>query len=62
MGADNDKMAVLDSKMRVRGIDNLRVCDLSATPNINSDNTSVPAMMVGLRCGDLLTGSQYLTI
>ena len=39
MGADNDKMAVLDSKMRVRGIDNLRVCDLSAMPNINSGNT-----------------------
>ena len=57
MGADNDKMAVLDSKMRVRGIDNLRVCDLSAMPNINSGNTSAPAMMLGLRCGDLLTGS-----
>ena len=57
MGADNDKMAVLDSKMRVRGVDNLRVCDLSAIPNINSGNTSAPAMMLGLRCGDLLTSS-----
>ena len=54
MGADNDKMAVLDSKMRVRGIKNLRVCDLSAMPNINSGNTSAPAMMLGLRCGDLI--------
>ncbi len=35
MGADGDKMAVLDAKMRVRGIENLRVCDLSAVPNIN---------------------------
>ena len=57
MGADNDKMAVLDSKLRVRGVDNLRVCDLSAMPNINSGNTSAPAMMLGLRCGDLLTSS-----
>ena len=57
MGADNDKMAVLDSKMRVRGIDNLRVCDLSAMPNINSGNTSAPAMMLGLRCGDLISNS-----
>ncbi len=55
MGADNDKMAVLDSKLRVRGIENLRVCDLSAMPNINSGNTSAPAMMLGLRCGDFLT-------
>jgi len=54
MGADNDKMSVLDSKLRVRGIENLRVCDLSAMPNINSGNTSAPAMMLGLRCGDLL--------
>lgn len=54
MGADNDKMAVLDSKMRVRGIDNLRVCDLSAMPNISSGNTSAPAMMLGLRCGDII--------
>ena len=55
MGADNDKMAVLDSKLRVRGVKNLRVCDLSAMPNINSGNTSAPAMMLGLRCGDLIT-------
>ena len=54
MGADNDKMAVLDSKLRVRGIENLRVCDLSAMPNINSGNTAAPAIMLGLRCGDLL--------
>jgi choline dehydrogenase len=57
MGADNDKMAVLDSKLRVRGVSNLRVCDLSAMPNINSGNTSAPAMMLGLRCGDLLINS-----
>ncbi len=55
MGADNDKMSVLDSKLRVRGIKNLRVCDLSAMPNINSGNTAAPAMMLGLRCGDFLT-------
>jgi choline dehydrogenase-like flavoprotein len=54
MGSDNDKMAVLDSKLRVRGVDNLRVCDLSSMPNINSGNTSAPAIMLGLRCGDLL--------
>ena len=57
MGADTDKMSVLDSKLRVRGIDSLRVCDLSAMPNINSGNTSAPAMMLGLRCGDLLNAN-----
>ena len=57
MGADSDKMAVLDSKMRVRGIENLRVCDLSVLPNINSGNTAASAMMLGLRCGDLISNS-----
>jgi len=32
MGADGDRMAVLDAAMRVRGIDNLRVADMSACP------------------------------
>ena len=54
MGADTDKMSVLDSKLRVRGIEGLRVCDLSAIPNINSGNTAAPAIMLGLRCGDLI--------
>lgn len=54
MGADNDDEAVLDAKMRVRGIDNLRVCDLSAMPIISSGNTSAPAMMLGIRCGELI--------
>ena len=55
MGADEDKMSVLDAKLRVRGIDSLRVCDLSAVPNINSGNTAAPAMMLGYKCGDLIT-------
>jgi len=54
MGADSDPMAVLDSRMRVRGIDNLRVCDMSAVPNINAGNTNAPAMMLGDRCADLI--------
>ncbi|MEM8539571.1 MAG: GMC family oxidoreductase N-terminal domain-containing protein [Pseudomonadota bacterium] len=57
MGADGDPMAVLDSKMRVRGIENLRVCDMSAVPNINAGNTNAPAMMLGDRCADLVMGS-----
>src|SRR4028119_1633392 len=35
MGTASDSMAVLDSRLRVRGVDNLRICDLSAMPNIN---------------------------
>ena len=56
MGADSDPMAVLDSRMRVRGVEGLRVCDLSAVPNINAGNTNAPAMMLGDRCADLIMG------
>jgi choline dehydrogenase-like flavoprotein len=58
MGASNDSMAALDSKMRVRGIDNLRVCDLSAMPNINAGNTNAPAMMLGARCAEFIIGAK----
>ena len=46
MGADGDDMAVLDSKLRVRGLEGLRVIDASIFPNITSGNTNAPTMMV----------------
>ena len=52
MGPDGDQMAVLDARLRVRGIERLRVCDLSAMPNINAGNTNAPAMMLGSRCAE----------
>jgi choline dehydrogenase-like flavoprotein len=56
MGADGDPMAVLDARLRVRGIDGLRVCDMAAVPDINAGNTNAPAMMLGDRCADLMLG------
>lgn len=56
MGADGDAMVVLDAKLSVRGIDNLRVCDMSAVPNINARNTNAPAMMPCDRCADFILG------
>ncbi len=56
MGGDGDPLAVLDPRMRVRGIEGLRVCDMSAVPDINAGNTAAPAMMLGDRCADLLLG------
>ena len=49
-------MTVLDSRLRVRGIENMRVCDLSAMPTINAGNANAPAMMFGSRCAELITG------
>ena len=56
MGPSGDPLAVLDSRLRVRGIEGLRVCDLSAMPDINAGNTNAPAMMLGSRCADFITG------
>lgn len=56
MGADGDPMAVLDSRLRVRGIEGLRVADMSAVPDINAGNTNAPAMMLGDRCADFVMG------
>ncbi len=46
MGADNDPMAVLDARLRVRGVAGLRVVDAGAMPTITSGNTNSPTLMV----------------
>jgi len=58
MGAAGDPLAVLDSRFRVRGVEGLRVCDLSAMPNINAGNTAAPAMMLGSRCAGFILEQQ----
>jgi len=58
MGAKDDPDAVLDSRMQVRGVDGLRVCDMSAVPDINAGNTNAVAMMLGDRCADFVLAAQ----
>jgi choline dehydrogenase len=43
----NDKMAVVDERLRVYGVDGLRVADCSIMPVITSGNTNAPAIMIG---------------
>jgi choline dehydrogenase len=49
MGPDGDEMAVLDKRLRVRGIDGLRVIDASAMPFVPSGNTNAPTMALADR-------------
>src|SRR5262249_4651717 len=49
MGPDGDPTAVLDAKLRVRGIENLRVFDASMMPTILSANTNAPVMAIADR-------------
>lgn len=50
----NDAMAVVDERLRVRGLRGLRIADASIMPTIISGNTSVPCMMIGEKCADMV--------
>ena len=54
MGADNDPTAVLDARLRVRGIAGLRVADASAMPRITSGNTNSPTMMIAEKAARMI--------
>ncbi len=49
-----DAAAVVDPKLRVRGIEGLRVADASIMPSITGGNTNAPCMMIGERAADLV--------
>ena len=53
MGRDA-KNSVVDSHLRVHGIEKLRVCDASVFPSLIAGNTNAPAMMVGWRGAEII--------
>ena len=52
----NDEMAVVDGEMRLHGIENLRVIDASAMPDIVSGNLNAPTQMMALKAADFILG------
>ncbi|HZH11317.1 MAG TPA: GMC family oxidoreductase N-terminal domain-containing protein [Microvirga sp.] len=46
MGIESDPMAVTDDRLRVRGVEGLRVIDASVMPTITSGNTNSPTLMI----------------
>ena len=52
MGRGGDVDAVLDSRLRVRGVAGLRVVDASVMPDITSGNTNSPTLMIAERAAE----------
>ena len=52
IGGDNDRMAVLDSKFRVRGVKQLRVVDASAFPVVPGSFPVLPVMVISQKASE----------
>ena len=56
IGRRDDPMAVVDSELRVIGIDGLRVIDSSVMPSITTGNLNAPTIMIGEKGADHIRG------
>lgn len=54
MGPSSDSMAVVDARLRVHGVQGLRVVDGAIMPRIVSGNTNAPIIMLAERAADLI--------
>lgn len=52
MGSDDG--AVVDPRLRVRGVENLYIADASIMPRLISGNTNAPSQMIGERAADFV--------
>ena len=60
IGRDGDPMAVVDSQLRVRGVENLRVIDASVIPSLPSANINPATIMMAEKASDMLLGNSPL--
>jgi choline dehydrogenase len=55
-----DDMSVVDGKLKVYGVQNLRIADGSILPHITSANTMAPCVIIGKRAAEILRVEHHL--
>jgi choline dehydrogenase len=54
-----DTLAITDSRLRVHGIDGLRIADASVMPTMPGCNTHAPSMLIGAQCAAFIAGERH---
>jgi choline dehydrogenase-like flavoprotein len=56
MGKTGDPDAVVDDKLRLMGVDRLRIVDASVFPDLVGGNINAPVMMIAEKAADMIRG------